>query len=238
MSLLFTVGYTPDGQAVEADLAELPHMLIAGTTGSGKSVFLNSIITELMERSNAQFLMIDPKRVELAAYRGSRRLVRPPVNDAEEAASAFGWAYALMQMRYTALERRGLKDISMITPVMPRLVIVVDELANVMLSDKKRVEPPLVQIASQGRAAGIHLLLATQRPSADVLTGLLRANIPARAAFATVTSIDSRIILDQEGAEKLKGHGDMLYRNGTQMWHLQGRMVSDKTINMVAGATR
>lgn len=237
MKLPFTVGVMADGERIHADLADLPHLLVAGTTGSGKSVFINSLIIDLIESSNARFLMIDPKRVEMAAYRDSPRLIRQPIFDMGAAVHAIEWIAWHMEQRFQLLMAEGLKSWDQIPGGAYRVVVVIDELANLMLTHKE-VEQPLVAIASQGRAAGIHLVAATQRPSADVLTGLLRANIPARAAFATVTSIDSRIILDQEGAEKLKGHGDMLYRNGTSVWHVQAPMVSDETIRNVARNAR
>jgi len=229
-SLPFVVGMTENGAAHQEDLAALPHLLIAGTTGSGKSVFIHSLIADLMERTDARFLMFDPKRVELSPYRGSPRLVRQPVVDIGYAHSALAWAEWHMQNRFRLLEDKGARDwADLETPLLPRLVIVIDELANLILADKA-IEKPLVALASQGRAAGIHLVVATQRPSADVLTGLLRANVPARVAFATVTAMDSRIILDETGAEKLKGKGDMLFRNGTRLMHLQGRFVSPAMI--------
>lgn len=234
MTLTFLVGDAPDGPHY-ADLVELPHLLVAGTTGSGKSVFIHSLIVDLLTGSNAHFLMFDPKRVELSFYRNSPRLVRPPVVNVAEAVGALRWAEFYMEQRFTILERHGLRDWADLTPPMPRLVIVIDELANLILADKS-IEKPLVAVASQGRAAGIHLVAATQRPSADVLTGLLRANVPARVAFATVTSIDSRIILDETGAENLEGKGDMLFRNGTQVTHLRGRMVPDRDILQAARA--
>lgn len=233
MSLNFLVGTRPDGSEVHADLVELPHLLVAGTTGSGKSVFIHSLIVDLLEGTNAQFLMVDPKRVELAMYRGSRRLVRPPITNVAEVAGAMRWAEFYMEQRFTIMERLGLRDWANMTPIQPRLVIIIDELANVVLSDKT-VEKPLVAIASQGRAAGIHVVAATQRPSADVLTGLLRANVPSRVAFATVTSIESRIILDETGAENLTGKGDMLFRNGTVVQHLRGRYLDEKQIRRAA----
>lgn len=241
MSLIFTVGRRP-GETVEADLARLPHLLVAGTTGSGKSVFLNSLLVDIMYSNtprDLQLLLIDPKRVEFAAYRGSPHLLRQPVVNIEEAASALEWVRLQMDNRYRAIEATGERDLAGFNLVVegdvhfPRLVIVIDELANLILSHRA-VEEPLVAIASMGRAAGIHLVAATQRPSADVLTGLLRANIPARAAFATVTAMESRIILDQPGAERLHGKGDMFYRVGTELIRLQGRQVSDEQIKEVA----
>jgi S-DNA-T family DNA segregation ATPase FtsK/SpoIIIE len=228
MSLPFLVGNNAQGP-LYADLADEPHLLVAGTTGSGKSVFIHSVLYDLFTRSDCRFLMFDPKRVELSYYRNSPRLFRQPVVDPANAAKALRWAAILMDQRFKVLQDMGLRDWGDLEPALPRIVIVIDELANLILADKK-IEQPLVTIASQGRAAGIHLVMATQRPSADVLTGLLRANIPARVAFATVTSIESRIILDEVGAEKLQGKGDMLYRNGTRMMHLRGRQVAQVRI--------
>jgi S-DNA-T family DNA segregation ATPase FtsK/SpoIIIE len=233
MKLPFVVGTTDDGEPHEEDLAELPHLLIAGTTGSGKSVFMHSLITDLMTSTNARFLLFDPKRVEMSLYRDSPALIRQPVVNVPEAAGALRWVEFAMEQRFRMLESRGLRDWADMRPILPRLVVVIDELANLILADKT-VERPLVALASQGRAAGIHLVVATQRPSADVLTGLLRANVPARIAFATVTSIESRIILDETGAEDLKGKGDMLFRNGTRLVHLRGRFVSAAEITRVS----
>ena len=231
MNLKFLVGMAAG--PVYADLAALPHLLVAGTTGSGKSVFIHSLLMDLFSGTNARFLMIDPKRVELALYRNSPRLVRQPITDVNEATAALRWAQHQMDQRFRLMEQTGTRDWADAHSDLPRLVIVIDELANVILTDKN-VEKPLVAIASQGRAAGIHLVAATQRPSADVLTGLIRANVPSRVAFATVTAMESRIILDQTGAEQLKGKGDMLFRNGTQLMHLQGRYVPEAQIREVA----
>lgn len=235
VTLPIVLGHTAEGP-VRADLAELPHLLVGGTTGSGKSVFIHSLMMDLLTGSDARFLMIDPKRVELAFYAGSPRLVRPPIVQMADAAWALDWAKMQMELRFTALAVHGLRDWKQFEPARPRLVIVIDELANLIL-ENPGVEHPLVAIASQGRAAGVHLVVATQRPSADVLTGLLRANVPARAAFATVTSIESRIILDVTGAELLKGKGDMLFRNGTRLMHMQGRYVPDEQIIKTARGT-
>lgn len=230
--LKFLVGSSNDGP-VYADLASLPHLLVGGTTGSGKSVFINSLLVDLFAGSDARFLIIDPKRVEYMGYRGSPRLTRPPIVNMPDALGALLRVKTEMDTRFALLETQAARDWGDLTPAMPRLVIVIDELANLILAYPD-VEIPLVAIASQGRAAGIHLVVATQRPSANVLAGLLRANVPARAAFTTVTSIESRIILDTTGAEKLKGNGDMLFRNGTQLLHLRGRMVTDAEIRAVA----
>jgi DNA segregation ATPase FtsK/SpoIIIE, S-DNA-T family len=219
MTLPFTVG-TAAGQPVTADLAALPHLLIAGTTGSGKSVFMRSLLADLLD-TDTLLLLIDPKRVEFAAYRNSPQLVTRPLVDPEQAEAALLWLRNEMEERYRLLEGRGLLNID--STDMPRIVAVVDELANLILLHP-RVEKPLVALASMGRAAGIHLVLATQRPSADVLTGLLRANIPARVAMTVATQMESRIILDEPGAEKLNGRGDLLFRVGNKVTRLQGRM--------------
>lgn len=235
MSLPFLLGHTADGPVGE-DLETLPHLLVGGTTGSGKSVFVHSMLMDLLTLSDARFLMIDPKRVELSFYAGSPRLVRPPIVDMSEAAQALDWAAQQMERRFQALQTHRVRDWSQLEPRRARMVIVIDELANLILANPA-VEKPLVAIASQGRAAGMHLVIATQRPSADVLTGLLRANVPARVAFRTVTSIESRIILDDTGAEDLKGKGDMLFRNGARLVHMQGRYVPDEQIIQVARGT-
>jgi len=247
MSLIFTVGTGPNDGIRMADLADLPHLLVAGTTGSGKSVFLNSLLVDLIRGNgpeNLRLLLIDPKRVELAAYNGAPHVLTGKAIWSENTAfDALQWCVKQMDMRYAVLESTGTKTVDDFNVAMaqwpylriPRIVIAIDELANLILRDS-RFEDPLVAIASMGRAAGLHLVAATQRPSADVLTGLLRANIPARAAFATVTAMDSRIILDQTGAEKLRGKGDMLFRQGTSLLHLQGRMLRDEEIEEAIAA--
>lgn len=232
MTLRFLVGNDESGQPFYADLVDLPHLLVAGTTGSGKSVFIHSLMYDLIQNSDCRFMLFDPKRVELSAYSGMARLMKQPVVNVEESAVLLRGAMALMDTRFRLLQSKGLRDWGDLEPSLPRLVIVIDELANLILADKT-VEKPLVTLASQGRAAGIHLVVATQRPSADVLTGLLRANVPSRVALAVVTAMDSRVILDDFGAEKLKGKGDLLFRHGTQLVHLQGRFVPDKETNRV-----
>jgi S-DNA-T family DNA segregation ATPase FtsK/SpoIIIE len=235
MSLRFLVGHSAEGPTY-ADLETLPHLLVAGTTGSGKSVFLHSMLCDLLTGSDARFILIDPKRVEFSFYKGSARLVRPPLTDMDDAATALRWAKMNMDMRFRLLEANNLRDWGDLKVGSSRIVIVVDEMANLLLTHPE-VERPLSEIAMMGRAAGIHLVLATQRPSADVLTGLIRTNIPARVALTVSTAVESRIIIDTTGAEDLKGHGDMLYRNGARLIHLSGRYVPDKQIIAIARGT-
>lgn len=232
-----TLGEASGGVPLLA-LNKAPHILVAGMTGSGKSVFTNSLISEVMERygpAQARFLLIDPKRVEFAPYRGARHLVSPPLYELDDVRNALGWANEEMSARFTILETYGLRDIE--GTGMPRLIIVIDELANLILADRK-LEQPIVTIASMGRAAGIHLVLATQRPSADVVTGLIRANVPTRICMSVVTSMESRIILDESGAEDLTEPGMMLARlpGAKSLRRIKGRYVSDEDIDrIVAG---
>jgi DNA segregation ATPase FtsK/SpoIIIE, S-DNA-T family len=238
-ALTFTVGTDVEhGTAVTADLARLPHLLIAGTTGSGKTTLVHSILVELLERhgpDSLRLILIDPKRVELRAYRDLPHLLGAPIVSLTEAVVALEWAQSEMERRYGLLERADVRDLDAYNATarerLPRIVIVIDELANLMLTDRRAIEPALVQLAAMGRAAGIHVIMATQHPSADVLTGLLRANVPSRAAFATATSTDSRVLLGTRGAEQLPGKGAMLFRLGQSTVRLQGRFVDDATID-------
>jgi DNA segregation ATPase FtsK/SpoIIIE, S-DNA-T family len=237
-ALTFTVGRDQaTGAAVSADLAQLPHLLVAGTTGSGKTTFVHSILTELIGKhgpDELRLLLIDPKRVELRGYRRLPHLISSPVVGFDDALEALDWLEGEMERRFARLERANARDIAAFNATarkpLPRIVVVIDELANLILTERKAIERPLVQVAAMGRAAGIHLILATQHPSADVLTGLLRANVGARAAFTTVTSLDSRIILGAKGAEVLGGKGAMLFRAGQTPVRLQGRYVGDAEI--------
>lgn len=241
MSLNFVVGRTQDNKSEIVGLTELPHLLVAGTTGSGKSVFMNSLIYDLIganEPETLRLLLLDPKRVEFRQWRNAPHLLRDPAVSIADMKSSLLFAQHQMDLRFRVMENADVKDIDQYNDEfnrpLPYIVVVIDELANLILSDKT-VENPLVAIASMGRAAGVHLVAATQRPSADVLTGLIRANVPARAAFTTVTAIESRIIIDQPGAEKLRGKGDMLFRGqGAQVLHLQGRYLSDEQIKEIA----
>ena len=219
----FAVGKDIGGNAIVGDIAKLPHVLIAGTTGSGKSVCTNSLIVSLLYKSTPEevrFIMVDPKMVELAPYNGIPHLLIPVVTDPKKAAGALQWAVYEMMKRYKLFSENGVKDLAGFNALagrsqelkkMPTVVVVIDELADLMLVAAKEVEESICRVAQMGRAAGMHLVIATQRPSSDVITGLMKANIPSRIAFAVASSMESRIILDTTGAEKLVGKGDMLY---------------------------
>ena len=219
----FAVGKDIGGNAIVGDIAKLPHVLIAGTTGSGKSVCTNSLIVSLLYKSTPEevrFIMVDPKMVELAPYNGIPHLLIPVVTDPKKAAGALQWAVYEMMKRYKLFSENGVKDLAGFNALagrsqelkkMPTVVVVIDELADLMLVAAKEVEESICRVAQMGRAAGMHLVIATQRPSSDVITGLMKANVPSRIAFAVASSLESRIILDTTGAEKLVGKGDMLY---------------------------
>ena len=219
----FSLGRDIGGRNVIGDIEKLPHVLIAGTTGSGKSVCTNSLIISLLYKSTpdqVRFIMVDPKMVELAPYNGIPHLLIPVVTDPKKAAGALQWAVFEMMKRYKTFSEHGVKKLEEFNRLartredlesLPSVVVVIDELADLMLVAAKEVEESICRVAQMGRAAGVHLVIATQRPSADVITGLMKANIPSRIAFAVASSLESRIILDTTGAEKLVGKGDMLY---------------------------
>ena len=219
----FAVGKDIGGNNIVGNIARLPHVLIAGTTGSGKSVCTNSLIVSILYKSTpdeVRFIMVDPKMVELAPYNGIPHLLIPVVTDPKKAAGALQWAVFEMMKRYKMFSEKGVKDLAGYNALsetdedvkkLPTVVVVIDELADLMLVAAKEVEESICRVAQMGRAAGMHLVVATQRPSADVITGLMKANIPSRIAFAVASSMESRIILDTTGAEKLVGKGDMLY---------------------------
>ncbi len=220
--LAFALGKDITGASIIGDIAKMPHMLIAGTTGSGKSVCINSIIISLLYRASpdeVRLIMVDPKMVELGNYNGIPHLLVPVVTDYKKAAGALNWAVMEMERRYKRMFELGARDLDAYNSiaskrgeeVLPRVVIIIDELADLMMMAAKEIEESVCRIAQKARAAGMHLIIATQRPSADVLTGLMKSNIPSRIAFAVASQIESRIILDQNGAEKLIGRGDMLY---------------------------
>lgn len=222
-NVAFAVGKNISGENIIGNIAKLPHVLIAGTTGSGKSVCTNSLIVSLLYKSSPEdvrFIMVDPKMVELAPYNGIPHLLIPVVTDPKKAAGALQWAVYEMMKRYKIFSEHGVKDLAGYNALaktdetlthLPTVVVVIDELADLMLVAAKEVEESICRVAQMGRAAGMHLVIATQRPSADVITGLMKANIPSRIAFAVASSLESRIILDNAGAEKLVGRGDMLY---------------------------
>ena len=222
-SVAFAVGKDIAGNNIVGNIAKLPHVLIAGTTGSGKSVCTNSLIVSMLYKSTpdeVRFIMVDPKMVELAPYNGIPHLLIPVVTDPKKAAGALQWAVYEMMKRYKLFSEHNVKDLAGYNALtatdetlkkLPSVVVVIDELADLMLVAAKEVEESICRVAQMGRAAGMHLVIATQRPSADVITGLMKANIPSRIAFAVASSLESRIILDTTGAEKLVGRGDMLY---------------------------
>ncbi len=243
----FAVGKDIAGNNIVGDIAKLPHMLIAGTTGSGKSVCTNSLIISLLYKATPEevrLIMVDPKMVELGIYNGIPHLLIPVVTDPKKAAGALQWAVAEMMKRYRAFSEAGVRDLSSYNALavktegmekMPQVVVVIDELADLMLVAAKDVEESICRVAQMGRASGMHLVIATQRPSADVITGLMKANIPSRIAFAVASALESRIILDTQGAEKLVGHGDMLWfpLGAGKPMRVQGCLITDKEVSSV-----
>jgi len=239
--LTFAIGKDIGGKNIVGNIAKLPHLLIAGTTGSGKSVCMNSLILSLLYKSapdEVRLIMIDPKMVELGIYNGIPHLYVPVVTDSKKASGALQWAVVEMLKRYRLFSEVGVRDIfgynayqkSIGEKILPQVVIVIDELADLMLVASKEVEESVCRVAQMGRASGMHLVIATQRPSADVITGLMKANIPSRIAFAVSSAMESRIILDTQGAEKLIGSGDMLYfpLGAGKPIRIQGAFVSDE----------
>lgn len=244
----FAVGKDIGGNCIVGNIAKLPHMLIAGTTGSGKSVCMNSIIISLLYKASPEdvkLIMIDPKMVELGIYNSIPHLLIPVVTDPKKAAGSLQWAVTEMMRRYKAMSDVGVRDLESYNSIveqeeggqkLPQVVVIIDELADLMLVAAKEVEESICRIAQMGRAAGMHLVIATQRPSADVITGLMKANIPSRIAFAVSSAMESRIILDTQGAEKLVGKGDMLYApiGCGKPKRVQGCFVSDSEVEAVA----
>lgn len=238
--LSFALGKDIGGECIVGNIAKLPHMLIAGTTGSGKSVCMNSLILSILYKARpdeVRLIMIDPKMVELGVYNGIPHLYVPVVTDPKKAAGALQWSVVEMLKRYRLFSEAGVRDLANYNrhceaageDTLPQVVIVIDELADLMLVASKEVEESICRVAQMGRAAGMHLVIATQRPSADVITGLMKANIPSRIAFAVSSAMESRIILDQAGAEKLVGMGDMLFSpvGCGKPTRIQGAFVSD-----------
>ncbi len=242
--LKLPLGRSVSGRPIVADLAKMPHLLVAGATGSGKSVGMNSFLMSFLYNNSPQdlkMIMIDPKRVELNNYNGIPHLLTPVIVEPDKAATALRWAVAEMTRRYKVCadaKHRNIDDYNAdpkIKEKLPRIVIVIDELADMMMVAKQEVEASICRIAQMARAVGMHLLIATQRPSVDVITGLIKANIPARIAFTVASSIDSRTIIDGIGAEDLLGQGDMLYLSGTtgKPMRIQGVFVGSKEIEKV-----
>ncbi|MBE6973044.1 MAG: DNA translocase FtsK, partial [Ruminococcaceae bacterium] len=243
----FAVGKDIGGRCVVGDISKLPHLLIAGTTGSGKSVCTNSIITSLLYKATPEevrLIMVDPKMVELGIYNGIPHLLIPVVTDPKKAAGALQWAVTEMMKRYRTFSEVGVRKLDEYNALaaktegmekMPSVVVLIDELADLMLVAAKEVEESICRVAQMGRASGMHLVIATQRPSADVITGLMKANIPSRIAFAVASAMESRIILDTMGAEKLVGRGDMLFAplGSGKPQRVQGCFISDEEVARV-----
>jgi len=235
------LGLDVSGKANVADLSRMPHVLIAGQTGSGKSVCINTFLGSLLFRaapSEVKLILVDPKRVELTNYNGIPHLLTPVIIEPEKVVSALHWVQAEMDRRYKLFSQAGSRNIASYNEMsgfqaLPYIVVMIDELADIMLFSPVEVEDAITRIAQMSRATGIHMVLATQRPSVDVITGLIKANIPCRIAFAVASQVDSRVILDTQGAEKLLGRGDMLYLPPEQAKpkRIQGAYVSDKDIN-------
>jgi S-DNA-T family DNA segregation ATPase FtsK/SpoIIIE len=266
---LLTMGLGKDivGNPVVADLAKMPHVLVAGTTGSGKSVGINAMILSLLYKADARdvrLLMIDPKMLEMSVYEGIPHLLAPVVTDMRQAAYGLTWCVAEMERRYKLMSKMGVRNLAgfnvkmddakargelvpnpfSLTPEepepldrLPHIVVVIDELADLMMVVGKKIEELIARLAQKARASGVHLILATQRPSVDVITGLIKANIPTRIAFQVSSKIDSRTILDQMGAEALLGMGDMLYLSApaqiTTPMRVHGAYVSDDEVHRV-----
>jgi S-DNA-T family DNA segregation ATPase FtsK/SpoIIIE len=246
--LMFVLGRDVSGRPVAADLAKMPHLLIAGATGSGKSIMINGLLTSLLFRNSPndlKMILVDPKRVELGLYNGVPHLLTPVIVEPEKCISALKWAVAEMERRYKLLAAAGNRNVAEYNKThreeaMPYIVIVIDELADLMMLAARDVEALIVRLAQLARATGIHLVLATQRPSVNVITGIIKANIPARVAFSVASQIDSRTIIDQMGAEKLLGNGDMLYVTSDfiKPRRVQGVFTSEKETKAVTDYMR
>ena len=244
--LSVALGKDVAGSPVIANIAKMPHVLIAGSTGSGKSVCINTIITSIIynaKPSEVKLVMVDPKVVELSVYNGIPHLLIPVVTDPKKAAGALAWAVQEMDNRYNLFAEKGVRDLAGYNKALenenmgklPQIVVIVDELADLMMVAAKDVEESICRLAQKARAAGMHLVIATQRPSVDVITGLIKANVPSRIAFAVSSQVDSRTILDQVGAEKLLGKGDMLYfpAGAAKPTRVQGAFVSDEEVEQI-----
>ena len=245
--LAFALGKDIAGDCVVTDIAKMPHVLIAGSTGSGKSVCINTLITSIIYKakpSEVKLIMVDPKVVELSAYNGIPHLLIPVVTDPRKAAGALAWAVQEMVKRYSLFAEKNVRNIKGYNEAleanneegkMPHIVIIIDELADLMMVAKKEVEDAICRLAQMARAAGMHLVIATQRPSVDVITGIIKANIPSRIAFAVSSQVDSRTILDSAGAEKLLGKGDMLFYpiGASKPTRIQGAFIDDKEVEKI-----
>src|SRR5439155_10573569 len=260
-ALFVGLGKDVHGRAVLVNLAEMPHLLIAGATGAGKSSLINAFVTSLLMRTSpddVKMVLIDPKRVELSHFADLPHLLSPVIVHPKRAAEALAWVVREMEMRYEALATVGMRDIEMYNQAqiegtlrippgqeagfgrIPYILVVIDELADLMMVAPREVEDAICRIAQMARAVGIHLVVATQRPSVDVVTGLIKANIPSRIALMTSSQADSRVVLDMNGAEKLVGHGDMLFApaNASKPARLQGAWVTEAEIHQVTDFIR
>ena len=243
--LTAALGEDVAGEPIYLDIAKMPHLLIAGATGMGKSVCINSIIVSLLYKAKPdelKLILVDPKKVELNIYNGLPHLLVPVVSDSKKAAGALAWAVGEMERRFTLIEEVGVRDLRGYNKTverdpdrekLPQIVIIIDELADLMMTARDDVEESICRLAQKARAAGMHLLIGTQRPSVDVITGLIKANIPSRIAFHVSSQMDSRVILDMVGAEKLLGRGDMLFApvGAPKPIRVQGAYVSETEID-------
>ena len=244
--LAFALGKDISGKPVVGDIARMPHLLIAGSTGSGKSVCINTLITSILYKATpneVKLVMVDPKVVELGVYNGIPHLLIPVVTDPRKAAGALQWAVNEMTNRYKLFADNNVRDLKGYNAwakenekeELPQIVIIIDELADLMMIAPHDVEDSICRLAQMARAAGMHLVIATQRPSVDVITGIIKANIPSRIAFAVSSYVDSKTILDMGGAEKLLGRGDMLYSpiGAAKPIRVQGAFVTDKEVEHI-----
>lgn len=242
--LKIVLGQNTDGEIIIKDLVDMTHLLIAGQTGSGKSVFLNTVIASIINNKNTDFIMVDTKKVELSVYHNLNSLLFPVCTNCEQTIVALNWVVTEMTKRYSLFEKNGVRNIKEYNELhkkkMNRIVIIVDELADLMMTSTKEVEGLICRIAQLSRASGIHLVIATQRPSHEILTGLLKANLPTRIAFAVNTKVNSRVILDRNGAEELLGKGDMLFLNGNgDIERLQSTFITtEEVIELVENANK
>jgi S-DNA-T family DNA segregation ATPase FtsK/SpoIIIE len=238
--LTIALGKDIGGNPVVTDLSDMPHLLIAGATGSGKSVCINTIISSILYKAHpneVKLMMVDPKVVELAVYDGIPHLLTPVVTDPKKAALALNWMVTEMERRYQTFAKEGVRDITRYNELnderpMPKILVIIDELADLMMISPREVEDSICRLAQMARAAGIHLVVATQRPSVDIITGLIKANIPSRISFAVSSQVDSRTILDISGAEKLLGKGDMLFFpvGASKPTRIQGAFISEEEV--------
>ena len=246
INLPIAIGKSISGMPIIGDLTSMPHLLIAGTTGSGKSVCINTIIVSLLYKLSpdlCKFILIDPKMLELSAYEGIPHLLTPVITDSKKAASALGWTVKEMNSRYKLMSKDGVRNIdgynSKHKLKMPYIVVVVDEMSDLMLVAGKEIENYIQKLSQMARAAGIHIIMATQRPSVDVITGTIKANFPTRISFRVSSKIDSRTILGEQGAEQLLGNGDMLFMSSAnRIVRIHGPYVSEKEIEKITNVLR